>query len=166
MGRDGIKRFVWLGRAWGLLLRTSCGRLASASPSTTTTTIIMPHRVLGIDEILREVASRVVDRDPPTAVSLACCTKSFEEPALRALWKTQTELTILIKTFPPDCWEVCIRDASEDPDEPREEELIVRSSPSAENALLTTDGDDRLCRRSSEPRREMNGLEFEDMRFG
>ena len=69
-----------------------------------TPTIIMPHRALGIDEILREVAAWVVDTHPPTAVSLACCAKSFEEPALHALWETQTELPTLIKTLPPDCW--------------------------------------------------------------
>ena len=66
----------------------------------------MPHRALGIDEIFRELAAWVVDTHPPTAVSLACCVKSFEEPALRALWKTQIELPTLIKTLPPECWEL------------------------------------------------------------
>jgi len=65
----------------------------------------MPHRALGIDEILREVAAWVVNTHPPTAVSLACCAKLFEEPALRALWETQKELPTLLKTLPPDCWE-------------------------------------------------------------
>jgi len=74
--------------------------------SANTTIIVMPHRALGIDDILREVAARVVETHVPTAVSLACCTKSFEEPALRALWKIQKQLPTLIKTLPPDCWEV------------------------------------------------------------
>jgi len=65
----------------------------------------MSHRVLGIDEILRDVAAWVVDTHPPTAVSLACCTKSFEEPALSTLWKIQERLPTLVKTLPPDCWE-------------------------------------------------------------
>ena len=71
-----------------------------------TTTIVMSHRALGIDEILGEVAAWVVDTHTPTAVSLACCTKLFEEPALRALWNTPQELPSLIKVLPPDCWEV------------------------------------------------------------
>ena len=75
-----------------------------ASASTTTT--IMPHQALRIDEILREVAARVVDTHPSTAVSLACCAKSFEEPALRALWETQKELPTFIQALPPNCWEI------------------------------------------------------------
>lgn len=69
----------------------------------------MPHRVLGIDEILRDVAACVVDTHRPTAVSLACCTKSFEEPALHELWETQKEFSTLIKALPPDCWEILPR---------------------------------------------------------
>ena len=90
----------------------------------------MPHRALGIDEILREIIAWVVDAHPPTAVSLACCTKSFEEPALRALWKIQKELPNLIKALPPDCWEVRPRDTY------GEEEEIVRGLTSIENTFL------------------------------
>ena len=64
----------------------------------------MTHRALAVDEILREVTAHATDVHPPTAVSLACCARSFEEPALSALWKIQDELPTLIKTLPPDSW--------------------------------------------------------------
>ena len=64
----------------------------------------MIHRALAVDEILREVTAHVTDIHPPTAVSLARCARSFEEPALSALWKIQDELPTLIKTLPPDSW--------------------------------------------------------------
>jgi len=66
----------------------------------------MTHRALAVDEILREIIVHVVNTHPATAVSLACCAKSFEEPALSALWKTQTELPTLITTLPPDSWDL------------------------------------------------------------
>ena len=66
----------------------------------------MPHRALAIDEIFREVIACVVDIHLPTVVAFACCAKSCEEPALSALWKIQDELTTLIKTLPPDTWEL------------------------------------------------------------
>jgi len=66
----------------------------------------MAHRALVVDEILREVTAHVIDTHPPTAVSLARCAKFFEEPALSALWKIQNELWILIKTLPPDSWDL------------------------------------------------------------
>ena len=50
----------------------------------------MPHRIFEIDEILRVVAwqTRLVSK--ATAVSLACCCKAFEEPALNPLWVYQS----------------------------------------------------------------------------
>ena len=63
----------------------------------------MSHRALEVDDIVREIAAWVVDIHPPTAVSLACCAKSFEEPTLSVLWKIQ-ELPTLIKTLPSDSW--------------------------------------------------------------
>jgi len=80
----------------------------------------MSHRALAVDEILREVTAFVTDIHHPTAVSFACCAKSFEEPALSALWKTQDELPTLIKTLPPDSWDLAPN--------PRKRE-IVRGSP-------------------------------------
>jgi len=82
----------------------------------------MSH-ALEIDEILRVVAAWVVDIHPSTAVPLACCAKSFEEPVLQALWETQKELPTVIKTLPPDCWEFRPRTP------PREKGEIVCNSP-------------------------------------
>ena len=83
---------------------------------------IMTHRALAVDEILREVAAHVTDVHPSTAVSLACCARSFEEPALSALWKIQDELPTLVKTLPPDSWDFL-------PLDPSGEKKIVRVSP-------------------------------------
>lgn len=90
----------------------------------------MFHQALGVDEILRAVTAWVVKICPPTAVALACCAKSFEEPALSALWKTQKELPTLIKTLPPDSWEFL-------PANPIEfEGKIVRDSPQSHSWTL------------------------------
>ena len=63
------------------------------------------HPCLGVDEILRLLASELVASEAKaTAVALACCRKSFEEPALDALWETQDRLIPLLKCFPPDAW--------------------------------------------------------------
>ena len=72
------------------------------------------------DEILKEVAARVARRNPPTAIALACCARFLEEPTLSALWKIQDGLPTLIKTLPPDSWELHIGEA---------EDTIVRDSP-------------------------------------
>jgi len=80
----------------------------------------MPHRALMVDEILREVTARLTRDHPPTAIALACCSKLFEESALSELWKIQHELPTLIKTLPPDSWELHIGEA---------EDTIVRDSP-------------------------------------
>ena len=64
------------------------------------------HPCLRVDEVLRLFASElVVSGAKATAASLACCCKSFEEPALDALWETQIHLTPLLKCFPRDVWE-------------------------------------------------------------
>ena len=83
----------------------------------------MPHRALMVDEILREVATRVTNVHRSTAVSLACCAKFLEEPTLSALWKIQDELPTLIKTLPLDSWELQPATTVED------REQIVRDSP-------------------------------------
>ena len=80
----------------------------------------MPHRALMVDEILREVTARVAYTHSPTALSLACCAKFLEEPALSALWEYQQGLPTLIKTLPPDSWELQIGET---------EDNIVRDSP-------------------------------------
>ena len=83
-----------------------------------------------VDEILREVTAQVTDVDPPTAVSLACCAKLFEEPALSALWRIQNELPTLIQTLPPDTWEVQPANTA------KGEEQIVRDSSKLRDTTL------------------------------
>ena len=68
----------------------------------------MPHRALTVDEILREVASRVTEIHPPTAVALARCAKFLEEPTLSSLWKIQDALLTLFMTLPPNSWQYLI----------------------------------------------------------
>ena len=64
------------------------------------------HHCLSVDEILRRFACELVASNAKaTAVALACCCKTFEEPALDALWETQNRLTPLLKCFPRDVWE-------------------------------------------------------------
>ena len=63
------------------------------------------HACLHVNEILRLIASEVVaSKGKATAVALACCCKSFEDPVLDALWETQDQLAVLLKTFPKDVW--------------------------------------------------------------
>jgi len=46
----------------------------------------MPHKIFEIDEILRIIVQHTRDTSETTTVSLACCCKSFEEPAFSLLW--------------------------------------------------------------------------------
>ena len=63
------------------------------------------HPCLSVDEILRLLAYKLVESEAKaTAVSLACCCKSFEDPALDALWETQDELLPLLRSFPGGAW--------------------------------------------------------------
>jgi hypothetical protein len=63
------------------------------------------HACLSVDEILRLIACKLVESEAKaTAVSLACCCKGFEDPALDALWETQ-DLFLLLKSLPEDVWE-------------------------------------------------------------
>jgi len=64
------------------------------------------HHCFSVDEIIRVfVRELVASKAKATVVALACCCKSFEEPALDALWETQNRLTPLLKCFPRDVWE-------------------------------------------------------------
>jgi hypothetical protein len=64
------------------------------------------HACLSVDEILRSLAYKLVGSEAnATVVALACCCKSFEDPALDALWETQDRLLPLLKIFPEDVWE-------------------------------------------------------------
>ena len=64
------------------------------------------HPCLNVDEILRIIARELVaSGGKATAVSLACCCKSFEDPALDALWARQELLLPLLKSLPGDVWD-------------------------------------------------------------
>ncbi|KAF9641953.1 hypothetical protein BDM02DRAFT_3264624 [Thelephora ganbajun] len=69
------------------------------------------HNCLKVDEILRLIACELVPPDiigeakgRATAVALACCRRSFEDPVLDALWESQYRLVPLLKTLPEDVW--------------------------------------------------------------
>ena len=65
------------------------------------------HPCLNVDEIFRILLCELVDSGAKaTAVSLACCCRSFEGPALDVLWRTQHQLLPLLKSFPRDTWKV------------------------------------------------------------
>jgi len=64
------------------------------------------HPCLNVHEVLSLFARELVASEAKaTAVALACCCKSFEEPVLDVLWETQDRLTPLLKCIPQDAWE-------------------------------------------------------------
>jgi hypothetical protein len=84
----------------------------------------MANRCWAIDEIVRTIAADLVMDDArASAVALACCSKSLEEPALAELWRSIKDLQCLIKCFPPDVWEV------------RGEERKLASTTSSEDGI-------------------------------
>jgi len=63
------------------------------------------HPCFHVDEILRHVASEVVaSKGKGTAVALARCCKSFEDPVLDVLWETQEGLIPLFGSLPRGVW--------------------------------------------------------------
>ena len=64
----------------------------------------MPHRIFEIDEILRVIVWYTGHISDATTVSLACCCKAFEEPALSPLWfrKSLNELLPLLPSILTD----------------------------------------------------------------
>jgi len=63
------------------------------------------HSCLDVDEIARLIARELIASETKAAaVALACCRKSFEDPALDVLWETQEELLPLLKSLPGDVW--------------------------------------------------------------
>jgi hypothetical protein len=63
------------------------------------------HPCLSLDEIIRPLACEIVASGAKaTAVSLACCSKSFEGAVLDVLWETQDRLTPLLKCLPQEVW--------------------------------------------------------------
>lgn len=64
------------------------------------------HPCLYVDEIVRLIAGELVaSGGRATAVALARCCKSFEDPVLDVLWQTQERLFPLFKSFPEDIWD-------------------------------------------------------------
>ena len=74
------------------------------------------HHCLRVDEILRLIASELVESGwRHTALTLACCCKSLEDPVLDVLWGARGEgLVPLLRIFPEDVWNsnVCVPTAS------------------------------------------------------
>lgn len=65
------------------------------------------HPCLRVDEIIRFLANELVELEAKrTAVALARCCKTFEEPVLDVLWEVQDQLTPLLMCLPEDTWEV------------------------------------------------------------
>jgi len=63
------------------------------------------HPCLSVDELVRLITYELVaSRGRATAVALACCRKSFEDPVLDTLWETQEKILPLIKSLPEDVW--------------------------------------------------------------
>ena len=63
------------------------------------------HACLNAHEIVRLIAHELItSKAKATTAALSCCCKSFEDPALDALWNTQEELFPLLGTLPRDVW--------------------------------------------------------------
>ena len=60
----------------------------------------MPHRIFEIDEILRVIVWHTRNTSEVATVSLACCCKAFEEPALSLLWVSKSGLGDLLPLLP------------------------------------------------------------------
>jgi len=64
------------------------------------------HACLNVDEILRLIVCKLVTSGgPASAVALACCCKTLEDPVLDVLWETQDRLTPLLKSLLGDVWD-------------------------------------------------------------
>jgi len=63
------------------------------------------HACLNVDEIVRVIAYELVASGAKaTAVALARCSKSFEDPVLDTLWETQGQLLPLLRSLPRNVW--------------------------------------------------------------
>ena len=77
-------------------------RLSDTPPNTP---LDLMHHCLNVDEIVRLIACELVaSGGKATAVRLARCCKSFQDPVLDALWATQVGLSPLFGRFPGDVW--------------------------------------------------------------
>jgi len=67
----------------------------------------MAHRCWSFDEIVRAIAANLVaDRAKASAVALASCSKSLQQPALGEVWRSLCSLAPLVLCFPPKIWKV------------------------------------------------------------
>ena len=63
------------------------------------------HPCLNVDEVVRLIAHELVaSSGKGPAISLACRSKSLEDPALGALWAEQWSLYPLLESLPSDLW--------------------------------------------------------------
>lgn len=64
------------------------------------------HPSFDVHDILELLACELVESElKATAISLACCCRSFEDLVLRALWETQNWLTPLPRCLAQEVWE-------------------------------------------------------------
>jgi len=68
------------------------------------------HACLSVDEIVRLLACELVAAGGKlTAVALACCHKTLEDPVLDVLWGIQDRLYPLLETFPASVWDEAVK---------------------------------------------------------
>ena len=71
----------------------------------------MAHRCWSFDEIVTAIAANLVtDRAKASAVALASCSKSLQEPALGEVWRSLHGLVPLVQCFPPEIWKVLVKE--------------------------------------------------------
>jgi hypothetical protein len=89
----------------GLNLNINCQPTRLPAASANVPSRFRMHPCLNVDEILRLVTCQLIELGgKATAVSLACCCRSFGDLVLDALWETQNRLTPLLKCFPQEVW--------------------------------------------------------------
>jgi hypothetical protein len=67
----------------------------------------MVHRCWSVDEIVRAIAANLVtDEAKASAVALASCSKSLEQPTLEEVWRCLPNLAPLVQCFPPEIWKL------------------------------------------------------------
>ena len=71
------------------------------------------HKCLEITDIVCLVAAEAVSSDRPSAISLACTCRAFEDAVMEILWGAhQTDLVNLLRCFPSEVWEIQESDSS------------------------------------------------------
>lgn len=65
------------------------------------------HECLQVDDIVRLIAEETVNLERPTAISLACTCRVFEDAVMGVLWGShQSDLVNLLRCFPSEVWEI------------------------------------------------------------